>query len=239
MRRHVLRVSLSCSPLQLQVCSTSSSQPIHVAVTATPRAELPVGDSIHSSCTARACSHAGDPSSSLPSRQRSAPRLVYVHAGTTRRQACAGADEATPSAVVPTATTAAAGGSRIWSTAEHGAGLGAPFSLRQRQIFSGHAHGPGPSSPSAGWLLPRRALHLAPPFLVDEPYTPAAVTSYRLGRMPEKLDQAAQELEDCRACPRCAGRCRAAAKLGTLDPRGVGHDMGAATATWVLAARLS
>lgn len=49
-----------------------------------------------------------------------------------------------------------------------------------------------------------RRLHLAPPFLVED-YTPAAVTTYRLGRMPAKLQAAQAELEDCRACPRNCG----------------------------------
>jgi len=49
-----------------------------------------------------------------------------------------------------------------------------------------------------------RNLHLAPPFLVED-YTPAAVTTYRLGRMPEKLASAQSELSDCKACPRNCG----------------------------------
>lgn len=38
---------------------------------------------------------------------------------------------------------------------------------------------------------PARCLHLAPPFLVEDP-VPAAVTTYRLGRMPAKLAAAQQ-----------------------------------------------
>jgi hypothetical protein len=49
-----------------------------------------------------------------------------------------------------------------------------------------------------------RSLHLAPPFLVED-YTPSAVTTYRQGRMPAKLHDAAQELADCKACPRNCG----------------------------------
>jgi hypothetical protein len=49
-----------------------------------------------------------------------------------------------------------------------------------------------------------RSLHLAPPFLVED-YTPAAVTTHRLGRMPAKLHDAAQELANCNACPRDCG----------------------------------
>lgn len=49
-----------------------------------------------------------------------------------------------------------------------------------------------------------RHLHLAPPFLVED-YTPAAVTTYHLGRMPAKLQAAEEELEDCRVCPRKCG----------------------------------
>lgn len=36
-----------------------------------------------------------------------------------------------------------------------------------------------------------RGLHLAPPFLVED-YVPAAITSYRLGRMPAKIKAAEQ-----------------------------------------------
>lgn len=49
--------------------------------------------------------------------------------------------------------------------------------------------------------LAHRALHLAPPFLVEH-YTPVAVTTHALGRMPAKLAAAEAELADCNACPR-------------------------------------
>jgi uncharacterized Fe-S radical SAM superfamily protein PflX len=53
-----------------------------------------------------------------------------------------------------------------------------------------------------------RRLHLAPPFLVED-YIPAAVTTYRLGRMPAILRAAQEELQNCNACPRNCGvnRC--------------------------------
>lgn len=70
------------------------------------------------------------------------------------------------------------------------------------------------SGPATVWgaLLPAvaaqprlsRALHLAPPFLVED-YVPAAVTTHRLGRMPAKLAAAREELAACRACPRDCG----------------------------------
>ncbi|KAI8473228.1 MAG: radical SAM superfamily protein [Monoraphidium minutum] len=62
----------------------------------------------------------------------------------------------------------------------------------------------------------RRGLHLAPPFLV-EGYTPAAVTTHRLGRMQGKVAQALAELKDCRACPRDCGVDRSAGQLGVCN----------------------
>jgi hypothetical protein len=44
----------------------------------------------------------------------------------------------------------------------------------------------------------QRGLHLAPPFLVED-YVPAAVTTYRLGRMPAKLKAAEKVRQRC-AC---------------------------------------
>lgn len=79
-------------------------------------------------------------------------------------------------------------------------------------------------SPAEQQQQQQRTLHLAPPFLVDD-YTPAAVTSYRLGRMPAKLAAAQAELADCRACPRDCGvnRCFPSL-LGVLQLR---HAAGA------------
>lgn len=61
----------------------------------------------------------------------------------------------------------------------------------------------------------QRCLHLAPPFLVED-YTPAAVTTYRLGRMPAKLKAAEKELEDCRVCPRDCGVNRSGTTLHSI-----------------------
>ncbi|GBF95209.1 pyruvate formate lyase-activating enzyme [Raphidocelis subcapitata] len=76
----------------------------------------------------------------------------------------------------------------------------------------------GPSSLSAAAAAtaagaPRRGLHLAPPFLVED-HVPASVTTYRLGRMKSKVERALAQLSDCRACPRDCGVDRAAGKLG-------------------------
>ena len=49
-----------------------------------------------------------------------------------------------------------------------------------------------------------RALHLAPPFLV-EGYTPVATTTNALGRMKAKVAAALAELGNCKACPRNCG----------------------------------
>lgn len=50
----------------------------------------------------------------------------------------------------------------------------------------------------------RRALHLAPPFLVED-YVPVAQTTWRLGKLQPKVAAALEELRNCRACPRQCG----------------------------------
>lgn len=61
-----------------------------------------------------------------------------------------------------------------------------------------------------------RALHLAPPFLVDY-YEPRAVALHREGKLIEKKEMAMKELEHCMACPRDCGINRLEDKKGACN----------------------
>lgn len=61
---------------------------------------------------------------------------------------------------------------------------------------------------------PRRFLHLAPPFLVEN-HEPVALKTFREGKMKQKVEEAKRELEDCRACPRNCGVDRMKDKKGS------------------------
>jgi len=50
----------------------------------------------------------------------------------------------------------------------------------------------------------KHRLYLAPPFLVYD-YEPVAQKTHREGRLRQKVDDALQELESCKACPRNCG----------------------------------
>lgn len=69
---------------------------------------------------------------------------------------------------------------------------------------------------TARLAVARRHLHLAPPFLVED-YVPVSVTTYRLGRMKDKVARALEELRECRACPRDCGVDRTKGQLGTCQ----------------------
>ncbi|KAF8062789.1 ASC1-like protein [Scenedesmus sp. PABB004] len=119
---------------------------------------------------------------------------------------------------------------------------GAPYALVGRLLAAaGAARSPGwagaaascgaPEQSLCSWpaqqhqahqLQTARRLHLAPPFLVGDDFTPAAVTTHRLGRMPAKLAAAEAELADCRACPRDCGVNRLQDKRGMC---GVGRKL--------------
>ncbi len=62
-----------------------------------------------------------------------------------------------------------------------------------------------------------RSLHLAPPFLVEDSYEPVAVKAFKTGLLKERVDQALEELKDCRACPRDCGINRLEDKKGACN----------------------
>ena len=65
-------------------------------------------------------------------------------------------------------------------------------------------------------VVPKRNLHLAPPFLVED-YTPTAVVAFENGVLEKKVDLALKELEHCLACPRDCGVNRIADKKGACN----------------------
>ena len=59
-------------------------------------------------------------------------------------------------------------------------------------------------------------LHLAPPFLVDD-YVPNSVEAYRSGWFKNRVEEAIEELRECRACPRDCGVNRIENKTGACN----------------------
>ena len=62
----------------------------------------------------------------------------------------------------------------------------------------------------------RRCLHLAPPFLVED-YIPKAVIAHREGWLKNRVEEAIEELKNCKACPRDCGVNRLENKTGACN----------------------
>ena len=62
----------------------------------------------------------------------------------------------------------------------------------------------------------RNCLHLAPPFLVED-YTPKAVIAHREGWLKYRVEEAIEELKNCKACPRDCGVNRLENKTGACN----------------------
>ena len=62
----------------------------------------------------------------------------------------------------------------------------------------------------------RSCLHLAPPFLVED-YTPKAVIAHREGWLKNRVEEAIEELKNCKACPRDCGVNRLENKTGACN----------------------
>lgn len=122
------------------------------------------------------------------------------------RQLCASAATA----------VASCGGGVSWRAAAAAAAAAA------QTLAAAAAASPAPASPPA---TQRRALHLAPPFLVED-YVPVSVMTHRLGRARQKAARALEQLKACRACPRDCGVDRAAGAVGVC---GVGRHAVVAT----------
>ena len=61
-----------------------------------------------------------------------------------------------------------------------------------------------------------RELHLAPPFLVED-YVSNAVQAHRDGWLKSRVDEAIEELRNCKACPRDCGVNRLDNKTGACN----------------------
>ena len=57
---------------------------------------------------------------------------------------------------------------------------------------------------------------MAPPFLVED-YEPKAIQAFNSGLLKQRVEEAHEELKDCRACPRDCGINRLENKMGACN----------------------